>query len=70
NLVITNGVTKRVSLQITTTDTSAWAQNTSMHWTIIPSTSVTFAETGAAVGSSSGVNYTIPADTNLVSIGT
>lgn len=69
NLVITNGIAKRINLQITTTDTSAWAANTAMHWTIIPSTAVTFAEAGAAVGSSSGVNYTIPADANLVNIG-
>jgi len=68
-LTITNGVTTRVSLQITTTNTTAWAANTAMQWTVIPASSVTIAETGAAVGSSSGVNYSIPADTNLVNIG-
>jgi hypothetical protein len=69
NLTITNGVSKRINLQITTTNTTAWPALTAMQWTIIPSTSVTFAGTGVAVGSSNGVNYSIPADANLVNIG-
>ena len=69
DLTITNGVDTRINLQVTTNNTTAWAANTAMQWTIIPAGAVTFYEAGAAVGSSSGVNYTIPANANLVNIG-
>jgi hypothetical protein len=72
---ITPGITKRVSLQITTTDTTKWLANTAMQWTITPlvlGTDPITASDGVVTtlgGSSSGLVYSYPADTNLVNIG-
>ncbi|MFA5643789.1 MAG: peptidoglycan-binding domain-containing protein [Candidatus Paceibacterota bacterium] len=70
DLTIVPGVTKRISLQITTTNATVWAASTAMQWSVIPAGYVTFVgATDIGIGSSSGLVYSIPADTNLVNIG-
>ncbi|MFA5747072.1 MAG: hypothetical protein WC926_03275 [Candidatus Paceibacterota bacterium] len=69
NNTITAGTTKRIALLITTNDTTTgkWVANTGMLWTIGDSTAISLSAGG--LGSGDGINFSIPADTNAVSIG-
>jgi hypothetical protein len=70
NNVITSGEVKRIALLITTNDstTGKWVANTGMLWTVGAVADATFSA-GQIAGSGDGSIFSIPADTNAVSIG-
>jgi hypothetical protein len=62
------GATKQLKLLIDTTNTAHWPSNTALQWTVAASSDVTFdSTTGGAVGYA-GTVWSIPADTNVVTL--
>jgi hypothetical protein len=67
SLSIPAGTTKQLKLVIDTTSTNKWPSNTSMQWTVAASSDVTLSTSGAKVGYA-GTVWSIPADTNIVTL--